>query len=539
MSRKTEKFIFMIILILQTAVICCRVFQKQNYYIDELLSMEYAKSFAYVDRPLQSTGMRDPVYFEYEKWIDNDVLKDTLIVYSEDGLLNLNIPAAAFKLITAPYNYFGLLNIVMSVFSPEELSHYPAAALNIIFFIFVQIILYRVLREITGGGIVSLLGVLMYGFSGMAVGLSVFVRFYAYAGFLFFLTIRLHQIMWRKETGLLKCEILTLISFACIIIAMRNSQLILILAGAMIFAYAAGQMFRGQYAKTVCYLGTCVPAGLFYVIRQTNLLDISLHPSRYTDAGGVEGRLTTRLLTIDSSRFASFYKQHAGYLSDYLFGSFYVLCGFLFLLAVLTVLRLRTQKQDPEKSAAGEEFRFVILTVDCVFILFSFLTGLAESRYVSFLYPLHTVLLWTVLARLLRNRSYRKAVLLLSTGLTCAGIFISAVLHPEKIQYLYITEKPVIEAVRESGITNVILYDSAIQAHYECVSLMPQTAEIFSVIDEDPHFDTSEFPDTLLLWSRRSRNNNAMIRKLKKDGYEVTKIGATHVSNIYTVRHQP
>ena len=111
----------MIILILQTAVICCRVFQKQNYYIDELLSMEYAKSFAYVDRPLQSTGMRDPVYFEYEKWIDNDVLKDTLIVYSDDGLLNLNIPAAAFKLITAPYNYFGLLNIVMSVFSPEEL----------------------------------------------------------------------------------------------------------------------------------------------------------------------------------------------------------------------------------------------------------------------------------------------------------------------------------------------------------------------------------------------------------------------------------
>lgn len=539
MSRKTEKIIFLVILILQVAVICFRVSQKQNYYIDELLSMEYAKSFAYVDRPLQSTGMRDPVYFEYEKWIDNDVLKDTLIVYSEDGLLNLNIPAATFKLITAPYNYFGLLNIVMSVFSPEELSHYPAAALNIIFFIFVQIILYRVLREITGSEAVSLLGVLMYGFSGMAVGLSIFVRFYAYAGLLFFLTIRLHQIMWRKETGLLKCEILTLISFAFIIIAMRNSQLILILAGALIFAYAAGLLIRLEFAKAACYLLTSVPGGLFFVIRKTNLLDVILNPSNYTDAGGAEGRLTTRLLTIDSSRFASFYKQHSGYLSNYLFGSFYVLCGFLVLLAVLMILRLRTRKNSPAKPNDGEGFRFVILTVDCIYILFSFLTGLPESRYVSFLYPLHTILLWTVLDRLLRNSSYRKAVLRISAGLTCAGIFMGAVLHPEKIQYLYITEKPVIEAVRESGINDVIIYDTAIQAHYECVSLMPQTARIYSVESDDPQFDTSAFPNELLLWSRKSRNNKALISKLKKDGYEVIKIGATHVSNIYTVKRLP
>ena len=225
-TKTTPRFwrvLFLLVVIAQMAVICLWAAQRNNYHVDELYSLGYAQSYA--------TGNNYKIYsryspeWKYETWIENRSLKNQLEISEEESLLRED-PLTIARLLLTGRNYHGILNILMSVFAPDRLTMYPGILFNLVVFFFTQILLCRIMKELTGDEEASVMAVLMYGFSTMAVQMTLFIRFYTLTIFLFTAVIRLHQIMWRTE-NLRRHEFLTILSLLLLYFAMKNSELVL------------------------------------------------------------------------------------------------------------------------------------------------------------------------------------------------------------------------------------------------------------------------------------------------------------------------
>lgn len=535
MTKIRRIIIFFVITAVQIIAMICWAGQKSNYYIDELYSLGYAQSFTYQWwYPRYITETED---WQYETWLSNETLKAQLETSPEEGVLTVPLPDA-LPLIWITRIYFGLLNIFMSVFSPDKLSAIPGAALNLFLFFFIQLLLYQITREITGSNLTSFLVIIMYGFSSIAADITLYIRFYTFIAFLFLWALRLHQIMWRAESSLLKCELLTVPSMILILIAFKHSELILVLGGALILSFTLGLLFRKYYAKAAAYVLTIGPAGLYYIWKKTGLLQIIFHPENYTGKSGPEGILTRRLFKFSLPRLvdqADFYFRLFG---KRLFGSNYILLGFVILLLALLIIRL-AKRNIQFRVTDRMSFVSVLFFTSFIYLVFAFLTYLDIWRYISFLFPLAAVLFWTFFDFLLRDMRFRKQLFLLGMLMLCVGLYAGETGKSENIEYLYTADKPFVEKLQNTGIQDAVIINLKGDRHtpYDCISLMPEDANIYVVNDEHYRMDPSDFPDEVLLWINRSQGK--MMRTYAEDllsgGYEIKFLGNDHVSNVYTL----
>lgn len=164
-------------IILQSCLILYWAQQKTNYFIDELYTFGYAHTFTYDKEDVRYITESED--WKYEEWLDNSILKGKLVVSEPDTLLNQPL-AIAMKMLLARRNYMGIMNILMTLFAPGEVNKYPGIIFNLFLFALTQILLYIICKNKTKSTFVSLLMIIMYGFSSMAIGTYVYVRFYAF-----------------------------------------------------------------------------------------------------------------------------------------------------------------------------------------------------------------------------------------------------------------------------------------------------------------------------------------------------------------------
>ena len=540
MNKRLCKICLLLIIILQITTICHWAGVKANYHIDELYSFGYSQFFNHPRS--QFKPITDSNNWPLETWIENNVMKDRLNQSEEENLLSNDPLTVIKKLFLEKYNYFGLLNILRDLFSDGTPSLIPGLILNIIFFICTQVLLFRITEEMTGSQLSALAAVFMYGFSLMAIGMTLFVRFYEMVTFMFMAVLRLHQIMRRKE-NLLQYELLTILSMIILLTAMRNSQLLFILGGSLIFFFTAGLLFRRQFIRASCYLVTIVPAGLYYILRKTNFMDVLFHPEEFLDTRNTEFFIAGGLTDISFQRILPLVRTYIKWLCYQLFGSKFIFPVFCLLFAVLAGLWVFRKPKDSRDHENGLGFSLIIAGLIITYIIASLLSDLKHERYLCFLFPMAAALLWTWTDLFTKGRSYRRTALAACVILTCAGIIAGQVKNFDQMVYLYHYDRDLYRAVKDSGIdTSIVIYRSKnaynMRAVYDCVNMLPDTAKLYPIDWDHKSIDVSECPDELLIWYKPTTLKwiSRYVRGLIDEGYEITELGRNHTSNVYLAR---
>lgn len=135
-AEKRRYFIFAAIIMIQVVVMLYWANEKSNFYIDELYSMGYASNFT--GRGDTERRISDGPEWQFNKWINNALFKEYLLVSEEEQIFQLSFTEAVQKMLTGR-NYFGLLNIAESLVGYDFVSARPGIVLNILIFILTEI----------------------------------------------------------------------------------------------------------------------------------------------------------------------------------------------------------------------------------------------------------------------------------------------------------------------------------------------------------------------------------------------------------------
>ena len=125
--------------------------------------------------------------------------------------------------------------------------------------------------------------------------------------------------------------------------------------------------------------------------------------------------------------------------------------------------------------------------------------------------------------------------------LAVTGIF-SGFLHPERIEYIYLEDRPLLAALNDCKIADsVIIYtdeEDATHVVYDCVNLMPDKARIYPVKRTCHHINTAESPDNLLIWVKNGEPIRPCVEDLEENEYQIELLGRTHASDVYVARRK-
>ena len=120
--------------------------------------------------------------------------------------------------------------------------------------------------------------------------------------------------------------------------------------------------------------------------------------------------------------------------------------------------------------------------------------------------------------------------------LTVIGI-LSGLLHPERIEYVYLEDRPLLVALADCKITDsVIIYtdeEDATHVVYDCVNLMPDEARVYPVQKKHHHIDADSFPEKVLVWVKNREDIHMCLTDLETGGYQINWLGKTHASDVY------
>ncbi|MBP3901502.1 MAG: hypothetical protein J6D53_08665 [Blautia sp.] len=578
---------FLLVIALQIAAICLSASARTNYFVDELFSFGYAHAYTFDKKDVGYIDQSPE--WGYEKWIPNEELKIQLEVSGEESLLKKE-PAAALKMLALRRNYHGFLNIIMDVFSAGKPAVWPPIFFNLILFVFTQVLLCRITFGMTQDHYASLLAVVMYGFSAAAINTHIYIRFYALVLFLLFGCIRLHQKMWQEQRILL-FSLESILGMILLFFALKNSELIMIIGGALVMAFTAALLIGKRYREAVFYVLLIVPASLLYLIKKTSLINIMLHPADYQNKGGATGWITDNLLTTNLGTIRGLIYKYYEWIGLRMFGSFRVLHGFLVLFIVLAGIRLflwrkalaksektvsentsvdasvdisekaaegisekaaedtseRTAEGTPDsldsasesrKDRTASRFVWVLFAACAVYFVFALLTGLRYPRYLSFLFAVAIGIFWTLISMLTKGLMHRKYVYAICLLLVLFGAASTLRNRAEVIDYLYTEDRELIEAVQNTDIRDAVVIvterEDANHSVYDCVLLMPYTARLYPVNKEHQHIDTSDLPDRFLVWSHtKAESTEAYTGDLLRAGYSLELMGTTHTSVVY------
>ncbi len=527
---KKEQMVFIIIIMMQLISMVYWGTQKNGYYVDEFFTFDKAHYLS------QSTPKRvklyDADFLTYDEWHDISELKSTLTVTRDESLL-ADPAGYNLKMLITKSPYMALLNYVQAVFFEGRLSKWSAISINILFFLLNQIILYRLTLRISEDRSAAIMTVMLYGFSGMAASMTVYVRFYMLITFWMTLYTYLHVLMW-QEDSIRKNLVMEFGAVAILYLAYKNSPLAVIQGVGVIGAFLVGLMMRKRYRQAVVYGLPVVGGGVMYVLLKTDYIGYVLHPEKFADADitniATESLLENFLaLTPGSAVDRSI--ELARLICQYLFGHILVLGGYLLLASGLLILSLYT-KRDKTKDA---DWKFFFLAVcPCAFYcVVSICLDLEVIRYNSSIFPELAVCV-CVFVMYLAGKSDRRRLAAVLMGIIVLGQAAFTAYLP-RVDYLYQDEKQAVEQIQSyQGIDSVVVdyhFDDKIM--YECLAFAREDTRVMFISNEN--IDYGAWNNDILLWIRAGEGQE-IIQKLAESGdYTVIEAGSTHESDVYFV----
>ena len=531
------------IIILQLIVFLYWKNTKVNYFIDELYSLGYTQAFA--DTGNMARYITISPDFKYDEWINNENFKQYLVLSDEEKLVNKDFSYMIGSLIFKR-NYFGLLNLIESVFNYDYVNNTPAVLLNIIFFIVAEICLLVFLKRLKVKYCYRLMAIIMFGFSSYMISTVEYIRFYMLVIMLMLININLYYSLL-VENNWIKLVILSAVIFFLWMLSYNNSELSLAFWGIFNVVY----FFMGIMARRKKQAGCCVVLlgfqGLFIAMR-TDYFNILFNPS--------SNQATTAATTAASNIYSFDYNELKKYLimlKEVLFSQFfsnkYIMCLFVIVLVIGIVhncVKVRESELVRDRKISEDIYFIISLVVTLIFYtVFEAMCGHLNWRYYCFGFVSFTIVFWYFVNRVFKEESSSIYSKLATLVILCLVITNSVVPFRERnIDFMYENENEFVKNIRTHDDLNTVLfvyYDepNTVSRHetYECINLMSSDANIKILNLDEYDGRPLNMDKDFLLWCHISRDIEDIIDDIENNGFIVGELGMSHCSKVYYCAH--
>ena len=537
-KNRITTILIVFIVFLQLFTIFFWANRKANFYIDELYSMGYAHTFTGVSN--DPRRIFDSSSWKRGSWCNIDDFKSQLVVHEDESVLSQSIWKTLSQTIRGR-NYFALLNLSESLIFPGEISRWGGIALNMLIFILFQFSLLRFFRRLHLQDSTILAAMLMFGFSGYILSLSVYIRFYLLTNLLLLLTLHLHLIILEdRRPGVI--AVAEIASILLMYLSFKNSELTLITSGSLIVALSLVLMIQRRWLRLICYSVPSVSFPLVYLLLNTHYIDVFLHPGSYSSLSGALGPLAANVTTTSPQLIISFFQKFVlNWIKVNLFARGRVMVSFAAILLLLFGLYLCRHRKSENRSLPSRMQLSFMMAVAFMYVVYNVFIAFTRpeaadfaSRYYSFALLLLFLLLWYAIDRLSRYVNVGTSVstvlpLLFLVLAVSVGVFTQ---RRNLVEYTYLQDHNAISALKQYDTLDTILYESSTHVSYECVSLRPWNTAL-SPVNSTDSTPPEALPDQFLFWTGLDNTENQVMHELLQRGYSVEHLCDTHISSVY------
>lgn len=510
-----------IVLILQVLYMLYWGNAKGGFYVDEFFTFDNVHYLS--DSTPKRVKLYDAEFMEYNKWLNMEDLKDTLTVSNENALYNDSFTSNVKKLFKSTYNW--LLNYVEVLFFPKEINKWSGISINVVLFVLSQVFLYLISYKTSGSSSAALIACAVYGFSGLAVSMVIYVRFYVIVNLWMLLFLYMHVLMW-EEQGFKKNILYEIIAVFVLYLGYLRSPLAVILGVGIILCFSFALCIQKRWHQLAYYAVPILSGGIIFVALFTDYLTILADPS--AAAGGTFGvakaSLIKGFLDLTLKSFLTRTGNLAGILNDYLFSHRYVLLLFMALCiyGIIIGFKQKLKRLFVYIVILGEAFFYFIASV-CF--------NLGTIRYNSFLYPIIALIVADMISDTFeKKRACTAVMVLLVIGLAGELYYTASI---PRIQNLYPEEKAQVENIKNNnGINNIVIdYHFDDRVMYECLAYGDADTKVMAM-----YFDEVDFTDKgneLLVW-QTVNESDGVLPYLEEAGYSyIEQIAVTHESKVF------
>lgn len=194
LKKETQIKVSLIVSIFFIAIISLfYCFQKSGFFLDELYSFglsngEYTPFLYDIKGSICNNIFRGEDFLKYLTVSENDAFNYSSVYYNQTQDVH-------------PPLYYFLLHTVSSVFQ-NSFSKWLGLAINIVFFIFTNILVFVVAKRLFGDYTICICGTILYGLNTLAISALLMVRMYMMLSFITVLLLYLLIRLKEKETVL-------------------------------------------------------------------------------------------------------------------------------------------------------------------------------------------------------------------------------------------------------------------------------------------------------------------------------------------------
>lgn len=536
---KRYGILFCIIVAIQVMVMIYWGNQKSNYYWDEFYTFHNA---AYLFQDTDEIGKHIDNYVRYGEWDSVNRLK---MLFAVSGNID-KIDVRHILNVISVYPYAVMLNLVESLAFRGVMIKWAGIALNIGLFILVQFILFRLANGMFDNPIFAVLPVLLYGFSGMAVSMVVFVRNYM------FLTLMLMVITWSLykiwcEEKILKVLAYDVVIALCVVPSFKESPITAFYLIGLFGAVTIGWILDRQYRKLLSFSLPGVLVGGYILLFKTRYIrEILMFASgKEIELTEADNYLIQRLFSINGEAINHRVRYAIDMVDWYLLGDkLIMLCWLVLVFGLLIVLGVFHRHNIEESRPCfcnldtkrmlfnwrGKYFHILWATVIFFFVL-AVMFGLEEIRYYSFVFPEVALCIVGVVVTSSKNISNNSIVakrVVLSS--MCIFILMGSVATQKipRIENVYSQDKGIKEHVRSTGLVNVV-QDRGNFVLQNAVEYALEEQKIY--ILNGCEYDYDSLPEEFLLWT--DHEDNWSTGKLIEADYKVELFDRTWVADVF------
>ncbi|WP_155828124.1 hypothetical protein [Butyrivibrio sp. VCB2006] len=280
--------------------------------------------------------MNDSDFVDNE-WIPASFVKNRLVVEREDSVMNDTPGEILWNLYKRPY--WTIVNILQALFVPGKMDGWPAIAFNLVLFIAIQMMLYKMINKYSRSCETAMLAVILYGFSGMIVSLNSYIRFYIFSCFLCVLFTFLHMLIWEQDIRKwYKILIYEVVALLCAKWSIEASQFSLFLVLIFIGMFYIALVAHKRWGMMCIYAAPCV-AGGYYLFAKTNYIYMLSHlRDAYENATGPTYWVLSSVMTLSPITFLERAVHEGAYIGKFAYGYLPVFVLFI-VLSIFCFLR--------------------------------------------------------------------------------------------------------------------------------------------------------------------------------------------------------
>lgn len=487
MYKRRAIYIFFILLVLQCVVIVFWGGKKERMHVDEMFTMEGAKQ--------EGTGK---CYWDltegfYGSEHTSEEFRERLTVNYEDLIIRQGMAKIVDRLLNGNF-YYVIVNLVSTI-RPGEIPWKLGAGLNLLFFLFSQIILFLTARELFGE-ICALCATTFYGFSAGAISTVLYVRCYMllslYILILIYAYLRLIRATGRFQRGV---YVLCTMGIGCLCYLIHQFGTILFVIITVVFVlYMLVQRKKSALAWVLGGYGIAGVLGGRIVFDRLY--------SFFTS--GVSSLFYENVRKCSAIRFGVYAIKLIHIVAEHLFVSLWV---FVFFVAGICYYLVRMKIWRNDSVLKEKSMPLVLLAIVVFYYMVLVFGGAIAWRYFCPVYPVIALLVGLCISLVfntLPNLQWKRDIVI------AAGVFMPIISYGlGRISEMYLGKEAARKELEKNyhGVNGIMVHHDYIGIGenwlYEAATLWSQEANVLVIQNKvlrEKELSYDRTDDKILLW---------------------------------------